>query len=57
MVCGVWLELMWQSYLESTCFKVRTDSESLKQILDPADATSHLARWWVGLLEFDFGIV
>jgi hypothetical protein len=52
----VWSILHLRPYLESRHFVVRTDHNSLRWVLNLADAQGRLARWRLRLLEFDFEV-
>lgn len=52
-----WSALMLPPYLEETRFTTRTDHDSLKRILDPADAICRLVCSRVRLSKFDFNVV
>ena len=52
----VWSILHLRPYLQSRHFVVRTDHNSLRWVLNLADAQGRLARWRLRLLEFDFEV-
>ena len=52
----VWAVQMLRPYLEGTHFHLFTDHQALKWILSGSDHSGRLARWRLGLLEFDFTI-
>ena len=52
----VWSILLLRPYLEGQRFTVRTDHDSLKWVLNLADAKGRLARWRLRLSEFDFDV-
>jgi hypothetical protein len=52
----VWAVLHLRPYLEGHRFVVRTDHNSLRWVLNLADAQGRLARWRLRLLEFDFEV-
>jgi hypothetical protein len=52
----VWEILQLRPYLECKRFVIRTDHNSLRWVLNLADAQGWLARWRLLLLEFDFEV-
>ena len=50
----VWAILLLRPYLEGQRFTVRTDHDSLRWVLNLADAKGRLARWRLRLSEYDF---
>jgi RNase H-like domain found in reverse transcriptase len=52
----VWSILHLRLYLESRNFVVRTDHNSLRWVLNLADAQGRLSLWSLRLLEFDFEV-
>jgi RNase H-like domain found in reverse transcriptase len=52
----VWAVLKLRPYLEGKHFVIRTDHNSLRWVLDSADAQGRLSRWRLPLLEFDFEV-
>ena len=52
----VWAILQLRPYLEGKHFIIRTDHNSLRWVLNLADAQGRLARWRLRLLEFDFEV-
>ena len=52
----VWSILLLRPYLEGQRFTVRTDHDSLRWVLNLADAKGRLARWRLRLSEFDFDV-
>lgn len=48
---------MLRQYIKGTRFTIRTDDDLLKRVFSVPDATSRLARKWLRLSEFDFGVV
>jgi RNase H-like domain found in reverse transcriptase len=52
----VWYILHLRLYLESRHLVVRTDHNSLRWVLNLADAQGRLALWRLRLLEFDFEV-
>uniref|UniRef100_H3AST2 Gypsy retrotransposon integrase-like protein 1 n=1 Tax=Latimeria chalumnae TaxID=7897 RepID=H3AST2_LATCH len=53
----VWcLECFWP-YLEGAKFKVFTDHNSLRWLMNRPDPTGRLARWCLRLQEFDFSVI
>jgi RNase H-like domain found in reverse transcriptase len=48
--------LQLRPYLEGNHFVIRTDHNSLRWVLNLADAQGRLSRWRLRLLEFDFEV-
>ena len=53
----VWSILMLRPYIEGTRFTVRTDHDSLRWLLNLADASGRLARWRLRLAEYEYDVV
>jgi RNase H-like domain found in reverse transcriptase len=52
----VWAVLQLRPYLEGKHFVIRTDHNSLRWVLNLADAQGRLSRWRLRLLDFDFEV-
>jgi RNase H-like domain found in reverse transcriptase/Reverse transcriptase (RNA-dependent DNA polymerase) len=52
----LWAILQLRPYLDGKRFVIRTDHNSLRWVLNLADAQGRLARWRLQLLEFDFEV-
>ena len=52
----VWAVQLLRPYLERSHFDLYTDHQALKWMMDMTDASSRLARWRLGLMEFDFTV-
>jgi hypothetical protein len=52
----VWAVLQLRPCLEEKTFFIRTDHNSLRWVLNLADAQGRLSRWQLRLLEFDFEV-
>jgi RNase H-like domain found in reverse transcriptase len=52
----VWEILHLRPYLEQQKFAIRTDHHSLRWVLNLSEAQVRLARWSLGLLEFDYEV-
>lgn len=48
---------MLRPYLECSHFKIWTDHQEQRWILDLKESTGRLARWQLQLLEFDFEVI
>jgi hypothetical protein len=53
LVCAV---RKWRPYLFGQTFKIRTDNQSLKFLLEQKDGTSTQQKWLTKLLGYDFMI-
>lgn len=49
-----WAVLIFHPYLEGSCFKIGTDHDALRCILNMWDVTGKLVRWLIRLLEVTF---
>lgn len=52
----MWAVLLLRLYLYGTHFEIRTDHESLRWILHLDTPSERVARWKLGLQEFDFEV-
>ena len=51
-----WSILTLRPYLYGSAFKLRTDHEALRWVLNLADSSGRLARWRLRLAEYDYGV-
>lgn len=52
-----WSVLLLRLYFEKSCFMIKIDHGTLKEILNPTDSTVRLTRWRIRHSKFDFGVV